>query len=127
MGILFLVLKMIGFILLGLLAFLILLLLAVLFVPIRYRVVAQYEEKAIARITAGWFLHLIGVRLVISDQEKSCKLKLFGIPLIDFFLRARIEEKNEDQRVIRMNSLQNNRYIRINSLQNNQYIGINNR
>ena len=85
MGILFLVLKMIGFILLGLLAFLILLLLAVLFVPIRYRVVAQYEEKAIARITAGWFLHLIGVRLVISDQEKSCKLKLFGIPLIDFF------------------------------------------
>ena len=85
MGILFLVLKMIGFILLGLLAFLILLLLAVLFVPIRYRVVAQYEEKAIARITAGWFLHLIGVWLVISDQEKSCKLKLFGIPLIDFF------------------------------------------
>lgn len=85
MGILFLVLKMIGFILLGLLAFLILLLLAVLFVPIRYRVVTQYEEKAIARITAGWFLHLIGVRLVISDQEKSCKLKLFGIPLIDFF------------------------------------------
>lgn len=85
MGILFLVLKMIGFILLGLLAFLILLLLEVLFVPIRYRVVAQYEEKAIARITAGWFLHLIGVRLVISDQEKSCKLKLFGIPLIDFF------------------------------------------
>lgn len=85
MGILFLVLKMIGFILLGLLAFLILLLLVVLFVPIRYRVVAQYEEKAIARITAGWFLHLIGVRLVISDQEKSCKLKLFGIPLIDFF------------------------------------------
>lgn len=85
MGILFLALKMIGFILLGLLAFLILLLLVVLFVPIRYRVVAQYEEKAIARITAGWFLHLIGVRLVISDQEKSCKLKLFGIPLIDFF------------------------------------------
>lgn len=85
MGILFLVLKIIGFILLGLLAFLILLLLAVLFVPIRYRVVAQYEEKAIARITAGWFLHLIGVRLVISDQEKSCKLKLFGIPLVDFF------------------------------------------
>mgnify|MGYP002727045480 CR=1 FL=1 len=85
MGILFLVLKIIGFILLGLLAFLILLLLAVLFVPIRYRVVAQYEEKAIARITAGWFLHLIGVRLMISDQEKSCKLKLFGIPLIDFF------------------------------------------
>lgn len=85
MGILFLVLKIIGFILLGLLAFLILLLLAVLFVPIRYRVVAQYEEKAIARITAGWFLHLIGVRLVISDQEKSCKLKLFGISLIDFF------------------------------------------
>ena len=76
---------MIGFILLGLLAFLILLLLAVLFIPIRYRVVAQYEEKAIARITAGWFLHLIGVRLVISDQEKSCKLKLFGIPLVDFF------------------------------------------
>ena len=85
MGILFLVLKIIGFILLGLLAFFVLLLLAVLFVPIRYRVVAQYEEKAIARITAGWVLHLIGVRLVISDQEKSCKLKLFGIPLIDFF------------------------------------------
>lgn len=85
MGILFLVLKIIGFILLGLLAFFVLLLLAVLFIPIRYRVVAQYEEKAIARITAGWFLHLIGVRLVISDQEKSCKLKLFGIPLIDFF------------------------------------------
>lgn len=85
MGILFLVLKIIGFILLGLLAFFVLLLLAVLFVPIRYRVVAQYEEKAIVRITAGWFLHLIGVRLVISDQEKSCKLKLFGIPLIDFF------------------------------------------
>ena len=85
MGILFLVLKIIGFILLGLLAFFVLLLLAVLFVPIRYRVVAQYEEKAIARITAGWFLYLIGVRLVISDQEKSCKLKLFGIPLIDFF------------------------------------------
>lgn len=85
MGILFLVLKIIGFILLGLLAFFVLLLLAVLFVPIRYRVVAQYEEKAMARITAGWFLHLIGVRLVISDQEKSCKLKLFGIPLIDFF------------------------------------------
>ena len=55
MGILFLVLKMIGFILLGLLAFLILLLLAVLFVPIRYRVVAQYEEKAIARkLPAGF-------------------------------------------------------------------------
>lgn len=85
MGILFLVLKIIGFILLGLLAFFVLLLLAVLFVPIRYRVVTQYEEKAIARITAGWFLHLIRVRLVISDQEKSCKLKLFGIPLIDFF------------------------------------------
>lgn len=85
MGILFLVLKIIGFILLGLLAFLILLLLAVLFVPIRYRVAAQYEEKAIVRITAGWFLHLIGVRLVISNQEKSCKLKLFGIPLVDFF------------------------------------------
>lgn len=98
MGILFLVLKMIGFILLGLLAFLILLLLAVLFVPIRYRVVAQYEEKAIARITAGWFLHLIGVRLVISDQEKSCKLKLFGIPLVDFFSPRKDRRKKRRSR-----------------------------
>lgn len=98
MGILFLVLKIIGFILLGLLAFFVLLLLAVLFVPIRYRVVAQYEEKAIARITAGWFLHLIGVRLVISDQEKSCKLKLFGIPLIDFFSPRKDRRKKRRSR-----------------------------
>ena len=84
MGILFLILKIIGFILLGLLALLVLVLLAVLFIPIRYRVMAQYEKTAIAQVSVSWLLHLIGVRLVISGQEKSCKLKFLGIPLFDF-------------------------------------------
>lgn len=84
MGILFLILKIIGFILLGLLLLLVLALLAVLFVPIRYRVMAQYEKTAIAQVSVSWLLHLIGVRLVISGQEKSCKLKILGIPIFDF-------------------------------------------
>lgn len=84
MGILFLILKIIGFILLGLLALLVLALLAVLFVPIRYRAMAQYEKTAIAQVSVSWLLHLIGVRLVISGQERSCKLKILGIPIFDF-------------------------------------------
>lgn len=93
MGILFLILKNIGFILLGVLALLVLVLLAVLFVPIRYRVMAQYEKTAIAQVSVSWLLHLIGVRLVISGQEKSCKLKILGIPIFDFLAPHKARKK----------------------------------
>ena len=76
------ILKWIGIILLSILALVLLVLLAVLFVPLRYKVKGNYEEKPDAAVTVSWLLHLIHVKVRYTDAL-FWQVRIFGIPFLD--------------------------------------------
>lgn len=94
MEILLLILKIIGIALLSLLCLALLLILVVLFVPVRYRLYAGYYDKE-PDISAKvyWLLHILHISLRITKQDKSCIVRIFGIPLLDVFHKKPVKEK----------------------------------
>ena len=98
MGVLFLILKIIGIVLLGLLALLLLALLIILFVPFRYRIHASYYDTADIQATVSWLLHAISVSLCISKDDKKCRIKVFGICILDLFHPKPRKEKKRKKK-----------------------------
>ena len=98
MGVLILILKIIGLVLLGLLALLVLALLIILFVPFRYRIHASYYDTADIQATVSWLLHAISVSLCISKDDKKCRIKVFGICILDLFHPKPRKEKKRKKK-----------------------------
>ena len=98
MGVLFLILKIIGIVLLGLLALLLLALLTILFVPFRYRIHASYYDTADIQATVSWLLHAISLSLCISKDDKKCRIKVFGICILDLFHPKPRKEKKRKKK-----------------------------
>lgn len=71
------VLGIIGIVLLCLLAAVLLLAGLILFVPVRYSVYAEREEKLNFSLKAYWFLHIFSL-CYKSPEEKAVKIKIFG-------------------------------------------------
>ncbi len=72
------ILKIAGMILLAILAILLTALLLILFVPIRYRAKASYDERPVANATASWLLHLVSFRADYEDTL-TYSLRVLGI------------------------------------------------
>lgn len=86
------VLKFLGWAFLGLLLFLLAVLLLVLFVPVRYHVLAQNERsmeqnqnkpaaKLQLRLKATWLLHLLSVTVSYGPQGVSSRIRVAGIDI----------------------------------------------
>lgn len=91
MSVFFLVLKIIGIVLLSAIGLVLLILALVLFVPIRYRVKADYDEKLLAEVKVSYLLHIVTFLLEYDGENLTKKLKLFGIK---FSKRKRKSDKN---------------------------------
>lgn len=91
MSVFFLVLKIIGIVLLSVIGLVLLILALVLFVPIRYRVKADYDEKLLAEVKVSYLLHIVTFLLEYDGENLTKKLKLFGIK---FSKRKRKSDKN---------------------------------
>lgn len=99
MEIVVLILKIIGIIILVLLGILLTLLLLVLFFPLSYRLSVSYNEDVKARAKVHWLFHLVSVTLDYGDGVKTCILRLFGIPLMDFLNPKPKREKQKKKSV----------------------------
>lgn len=69
------ILKIIGIILLVILGIILLAILAVLFVPVRYKVNAQYPDRPYVDTRVSWLLHLVRCR-IIYDKDLTIKAKI---------------------------------------------------
>lgn len=83
------ILKIIGIVLLGIIATAVLLILAVLFVPVRYKLRAEYYNSVIAEIKVSWFLSLLRLN-VNYNKELNIKAKA-----LFFTLYTNSEEKRK--------------------------------
>lgn len=79
MSILLLILKIIGIVILSLLGLILLVVMLVLFVPIRYKVKADYDDKLVADVKVSYLLHIVTFLLNFDGKELDTKLKIFGI------------------------------------------------
>ena len=95
MEIVVLILRIIGIIILVLLGILLTLLLLVLFFPLSYRLSASYNADVKARAKVHWLFHLVSVTLDYGEGVKTCILRLFGIPIMDFFNPKPKKEKKK--------------------------------
>lgn len=78
--ILWVIIKIIGFLLLGMIGLFLGLLLLILFVPIRYRMKLSYYGEVIGSAKITWLLHMISVT-ISYDQDTSATIRIFGIRL----------------------------------------------
>lgn len=76
------ILKWIGIILLAILGLVLLIVLAVLFVPVRYRINGDYEEKPDASATVSWLFHLLHIKVRYRDTL-FWQVRILGIPFLD--------------------------------------------
>lgn len=81
MSIFLLILKIIGIVLLSVIGLILLLIALVLFVPIRYRVLADYDETFTASVKISYLLHIVTFLFSYDGQKSDKVLKIFGIKL----------------------------------------------
>jgi hypothetical protein len=88
-------LKIIGIILASILGLLLFLILVVLLVPIRYRINADNKDEIRAEAKISWFLRLIYIRIIYSDNQMIIKLRLFGKIFYD---SSNLKEKRQSKK-----------------------------
>ncbi len=90
-----LIAKIIGITLLSIIGFILLILMLVLFVPIRYRMEASYQESfgACGKIT--WFLHIISLGFTYGVDGFTKYFRIFGFDLLNRKKRIR---KNKEKK-----------------------------
>lgn len=93
MEILLLILKILGIILLSLLGLVLFILLLVLFVPFRYKLVADYHSKFHGTFKVTYLLHLVSVSGYFNSKEDmNVILRILGIKFYDM---NKAEEKEQ--------------------------------
>lgn len=98
MSILLTILKIIGIVLLVLILLLLLLLLLVLFVPVRYQADIQIDGEADVKASISFLLHFVHLGAGFKEKQMYGKLRLLGIPIIDFFPSEEKKKKKEEQK-----------------------------
>lgn len=81
MSIFLLILKIIGIVLLSIIGLVLFLLLLALFVPIRYKVTADYDEKLLAEVRVSYLLHIVSFLLRFNGEALDNTLRICGIKL----------------------------------------------
>lgn len=83
LSILLFILKIIGITVASILGIILLLICLILFVPIRYRVIAKKDAELYALIKVSWLLRLLYIRVEYVNEQLSYVLRVFGfrIPL----------------------------------------------
>lgn len=93
-----LILKIFGIVLLCILGILVLLLLSVLFVPVRYRLLARKTETVWAKARVSWFFHILSaVFLYSGGGPANLVLRIFGIPVYDMRRREAREKARQEK------------------------------
>lgn len=95
--ILLLILKPIGIIILSILIILFTLILLVLFVPVRYRIQAEYGKNISAVLKVSWLFHILSGRLYYIE-DSNIIIRLFGIPVYDANKNEKRRERKEEQK-----------------------------
>lgn len=81
MSIFLLILKIIGIVLLSVIGLILFLVMLVLFVPLRYSVKADYDNKLTAKVTVSYLLHILSIVCEYDGEKLSKAIKIFGISL----------------------------------------------
>lgn len=92
------ILKIIGIVLLVLLALFLLVTGLVLFVPVRYKISGEIDEKVTVHARVTWLLHLISWQADYQNEEFAASLRILGIkkkdkPKVSF---EDLEDEEED-------------------------------
>lgn len=77
------IIKIIGIIILVLLGALLGVLVTVLFVPIRYRLFAEWKNELYLKGTVSWLLHLIHTRITIERTKPHIIIRILGFAIYD--------------------------------------------
>ena len=64
-----------------LLAIVLLLLILVLFVPVRYDVKAESDEKLQAKGKIHWLFHILSFHICYENDEMKMVARIFGVPV----------------------------------------------
>lgn len=75
------ILKYVGFGLGVLLLVVLALLLLVLFVPVRYEIKGEKEEKLTGRIKVYWLFRIVSFQTSYENDEMKQVLRIFGVPV----------------------------------------------
>ena len=96
------ILKIVGIVILAILGIILFILLLLLFVPFRYRVVGQYDEKKkYGRVNVSWLLHFISAKLLYEEKSLDLAVKIIGIPVFKKNILGgseNIEENSKDRK-----------------------------
>ena len=95
-----LILKIIGFIILTLLGILLLLLIVVLFIPIRYMILVEQDERFILTSKISWLLHIVHARITHDEGKLHIQVRIFGRIIFDN-LRPKSPKKKRRKHNIR--------------------------
>lgn len=97
MTVLLLILKIIGILLLSLIGIVLFLLVSVLFVPIRYQISGEIQEKVNFHGKIHCLLHMVSFSFSYEGQEPAYRLRIFGFPLrFGKKKKSELEEDFED-------------------------------
>lgn len=77
---LLLILKIVGVIILSIFVIILLMSIAVLFVPVRYGLIAKKRAGFFAKVKVTWLLHMVTATILYQD-ELTTVIKIFGIPV----------------------------------------------
>lgn len=94
-SVIFYVLKIIGIIILAVIGILLAFLMAVLFVPVRYRINAEYDKNFEMNAVVSWLFHIIHARIEYSEKKWRFLIRIFGI-LVYNSLRPPKHKKKKD-------------------------------
>ena len=98
MHILLLILKIIGIILLIIAGLLLLAVITVLFVPVRYRILADYHGHFKGKLHVGWFFNLLRINMSY-DKESDIRVKALFFTLYDSNKQQDSQVGNKPQKV----------------------------
>ena len=95
--ILLLILKAVGIIILSIFIILGTLLLLVLFVPVRYRIHAEYRENISAVLKISWLFHILSGKLYYIE-DSNIIIRLLGIPVYNADKKEERKAQKEERK-----------------------------
>lgn len=75
--------KVIGIIIAVLLSILLLLTVEILFIPVRYRVIASKHEEIKAKVNFSWLMRIVFIKIQYEESKLLILIRIFGIPIYD--------------------------------------------
>lgn len=76
------VLKIVGIVLLAIIGIILFIFLLLMFVPFRYRITGQYDEKVKeGKVNVSFLLHMISAKVLFENKKLNMIIKIIGIPV----------------------------------------------